>query len=38
MADADGELARHPADDARRQFPILREGRGVIPDRVVAGR
>jgi phytanoyl-CoA hydroxylase len=36
--DADGELARYPADDARRQFPILREGRAVIPDRVVAGR
>jgi phytanoyl-CoA hydroxylase len=38
MADADGEVARHPADDARRQFPVLREGRAVIPDPVVARR
>jgi len=29
VLDADGELRLYPADDARRQFPILREGRPV---------
>ena len=32
MPDADGEVQHYPADDARRQFPILREGRAVTPD------
>jgi phytanoyl-CoA hydroxylase len=34
QTDADGEIRRHPADDARRQFPVLREGRPVAPDHV----
>jgi len=37
MPDADGELQHYPADDARRQFPILREGRAVTPDPTPAG-
>ena len=36
MADREGEIQRHPADDAKRQFPILREGRAVTPERVSA--
>jgi phytanoyl-CoA hydroxylase len=33
IADPDGgEVMRSPADDASRQFPILREGRAVAPD------
>ncbi len=38
MPDHEGQLARHPADDAKRQFPILREGRAVTPDPVRADR
>jgi phytanoyl-CoA hydroxylase len=30
--DRDGEVHHYPADDAQRQFPILREGRPVTPD------
>ena len=33
MFDADGELQVYPADDARRQFPILREGQPVTVER-----
>jgi phytanoyl-CoA hydroxylase len=38
MVDRDGEVRRYPADDARRQFPVLREGRAVTPDPVPAHR
>jgi phytanoyl-CoA hydroxylase len=34
VADRDGDVQRYPADDARRQFPVLREGRPVAPDDV----
>jgi ectoine hydroxylase-related dioxygenase (phytanoyl-CoA dioxygenase family) len=30
--DADGEIQHYPADDARRQFPILRDGLAVTAD------
>ena len=32
VRDPQGELQLYPADDPRRQFPILREGRAVTPD------
>jgi ectoine hydroxylase-related dioxygenase (phytanoyl-CoA dioxygenase family) len=32
VRDADGEVQRYPADDARRQFPVLREGQAVTRD------
>jgi ectoine hydroxylase-related dioxygenase (phytanoyl-CoA dioxygenase family) len=32
VPDADGAIQRYPADDARRQFPVLRDGRAVTPD------
>jgi phytanoyl-CoA hydroxylase len=34
MPDAEGEMQHYPADDARRQFPVLREGRAVTSDPV----
>jgi ectoine hydroxylase-related dioxygenase (phytanoyl-CoA dioxygenase family) len=37
VRDADGGLQRYPADDARRQFPIVREGRAVTPDEASTG-
>ena len=38
MPDQDGDLGHHPADDARRQFPVLREGRAVTPDPIPVHR
>jgi phytanoyl-CoA hydroxylase len=36
--DHDGHLARQPADDVKRQFPILREGRAVTPEPIRVDR
>jgi phytanoyl-CoA hydroxylase len=33
MLDADGVMQHYPADDARRQFPVLRDGQPVTVDR-----
>jgi ectoine hydroxylase-related dioxygenase (phytanoyl-CoA dioxygenase family) len=32
VRDEQGEVQHYPADDPRRQFPVLREGRAVTPD------